>query len=75
MHLDTIKNYLLVVGMESGSILVYDIDSPGYENKAKEVTILHNSAYSRDVSWSRKRGEVYVGTQHGTVTIWDVKYA
>lgn len=37
--------------------------------------MLEGKAKSRELAWSGKRGEVYVGNVDGTITIWDAKQA
>jgi hypothetical protein len=34
---------------------------------------LNGKSKSREIGWSSKRGEIYVGNVDGTVTIWDAR--
>ena len=36
---------------------------------------LKNKAKSREICWSRKRGEIFVGNEDGTVTVFNAKSA
>ena len=75
LDIDSKKNYLLAVGYEEGEILVFDIGKPGKEGFSKEVAKLKNKNKSREIKWSSSRGEMFVGNDDGTVTIWDAKKA
>ena len=73
LDIDTKKNYLFAVGYDAGEVIVYDIGPPGKEALAKDVTKLKNRAKSREVRWSPSRGEMFIGNDDGTVTIWEAK--
>ena len=81
MCLDSVKNYLFVLGFEGGDFIVFDINRPGHEQLTKEVARFKNKPNvfyftyqkSRQICWSSKRGEMYIGNLDGTITIWDTK--
>ena len=61
------------MGHEEGEIVIFDVKKPGRESEAKEAARYKNKVMSREVCWSNRRGELYVGNEDGTVTIWDAK--
>ena len=73
LDIDSKKNYLLAVGYEEGEVVVFDISKPGKEASAKDVSKLKNRPKSREVRWSSSRGEMFIGNDDGTVTIWEAK--
>ncbi|EAR93569.2 PX-SNARE domain protein (macronuclear) [Tetrahymena thermophila SB210] len=73
LALDTVKNYIITGGFDDGEIAVIDIEKPGREKYAKLSASFVGKKKVRSVSWSGSRGEIYVGTQDGTITIWNAK--
>ncbi|CAD8170894.1 unnamed protein product [Paramecium octaurelia] len=73
LFIDHSRNYLFSISHENGVILIIDIQNPGQEQFAKQITSLNGRFKSREISWSSKRGEIYVGNIDGTVTIWDAR--
>ncbi|CAD8077014.1 unnamed protein product [Paramecium primaurelia] len=73
LFIDHSRNYLFSVSHENGIIIIIDIQNPGQEQFAKQITNLNGKIKSREISWSSKRGEIYVGNVDGTVTIWDAR--
>ncbi|CAD8088886.1 unnamed protein product [Paramecium sonneborni] len=71
--IDNQRNYLFSISHENGVILIIDIQLPGREQYSKEVAQLNGKSKSREIGWSAKRGEIYVGNIDGTVTIWDAR--
>ncbi|CAD8180472.1 unnamed protein product [Paramecium pentaurelia] len=73
LFIDHSRNYLFSISHENGVIIIIDIQNPGQEQFAKQITNLNGKIKSREISWSSKRGEIYVGNVDGTVTIWDAR--
>lgn len=73
LDIDNSKNLLMAAGYNEGDVVVFDIGKPGREASAKEMAKLRNKPKSRELKWSPSRGELFVGNDDGTVTIWDAK--
>lgn len=73
LALDNVKNYVFTGGFDDGEIAVIDIEKPGREKFAKLNASLVGKKKVRSVSWSNSRHEIFVGTQDGTVTIWNAR--
>ena len=41
--------------------------------KLKELTRMKNPPKSRELCWSSKRGELYVGNENGNITVWNAR--
>jgi len=55
--------------------MVFDIGKPGKEGYTKEIERFKSKPKSREIIWSSQRGEIFVGNDDGTVTIWNAKKA
>ena len=53
--------------------MVFDINKQGREAETREVAKLKNRSKSREICWSAKRGEIFVGNEDGSITVWDAK--
>lgn len=73
LALDTVKNYVFTGGFDEGEVAVFDIEKPGKEKFAKLSASLVGKKKVRSVTWSSSRSEIFVGTQDGTITIWNAK--
>jgi WD40 repeat protein len=70
---DNVKCFLFAVGQDEGELVVFDINKPGRERETKEVAKLKNRSKSREICWSPSRGEIFVGNEDGSVTVWDAR--
>ena len=70
---DSDKCFLFAIGLDEGEIVVFDIKKCGREREAKQVAKLKNRPNSKEICWSGSRGEIFVGNEDGTVTVWDAK--
>lgn len=85
MYLDSIKNYLFAIGFEEGEVAIYDIGKPGkvrscgindkQERFTKQTAKLVYRENSREIAFARNRGELYIGNEDGTISVWDVRIA
>ncbi|CAD8083004.1 unnamed protein product [Paramecium sonneborni] len=73
LFIDHQRNFLFSVSHQNGVVSIIDVQKPGQEQFAKQIANLNGKSKSREICWSSKRGEIYVGNVDGTVTIWDAR--
>ncbi|KAM3133073.1 WD repeat and FYVE domain-containing protein 2 [Paramecium bursaria] len=71
IYFDDVKNYIIACGYNEGGLTVLDVGKAGQESQAKIKTKLESKIKSRELQWSRKRGELMVGNDDGTITIYN----
>ncbi|CAD8049374.1 unnamed protein product [Paramecium sonneborni] len=69
--LDYQKNYLISVSYDDGVICVLDVGKCLQDNIGKIKTKIQAKIKTREVQWSSKRGELFIGNDDGTVTIYN----
>ena len=71
LYLDNEKNYLMSISYDDGFICVLDVAKGLNDKQATIKTKIQGKPKSREIQWSRKRGELMIGNDDGTVTIYN----
>lgn len=70
LYFDKVKHLLFSAGYDQGEIAIYEVGKVGKEKHANLNGSLVGKPKIREIVWSNKRGEVMVGNEDGTISIW-----
>ncbi|CAK79972.1 unnamed protein product (macronuclear) [Paramecium tetraurelia] len=71
--IDNERNYLMALNHEPSHIIIFDF-AKGLQNGYAQIkTNIEIKNKSLCFEWSKKRGEIFIGNEDGTISIWHVQ--
>ncbi|CAD8162927.1 unnamed protein product [Paramecium pentaurelia] len=71
--IDNERNYLMALNYDRSHIIIFDF-AKGLQNGFTQIkTNVEIKNKSLCFEWSKKRGEIFIGNEDGTISIWNVQ--
>ncbi|CAD8072972.1 unnamed protein product [Paramecium sonneborni] len=71
--IDNERNYLMALNYDPSHIIIFDF-AKGLQNGFAQIkTNVEVKNKSLCFEWSKKRGEIFIGNEDGTISIWNVQ--